>query len=245
MRTAGLLWGVAGLFAHSVYLLLRHPTPASPEGSLLGVAWVLAVFYLYGTIHHARQAWAVFVLPVVLGLVGLSLLYTGKPTAGAVGPMPSWVIGERAWGAAHGVLLLLAAVGVSVGFLASVMYLVQAGRLRAKRNLAGGLKMLSLERLEAMNRHAVNAAFPLLTAGLLMGLVLLRQGQDIVENFLTLKILGTVGLWAVFGVLLYLRYGANVSGRRLAFGTIAAFALLVPVLASAHPYAQAAVRGTP
>jgi ABC-type uncharacterized transport system permease subunit len=125
------------------------------------------------------------------------------------------------------------------------MYLVQAGRLRAKRNLLGGFKMLNLERLEAMNRHAVNAAFPLLTVGLLMGLVLLRHGEDILAGVFSVKVLGTLGLWAAFGVLLYLRYGVSVSGRRLAFGTIAAFTLLVPVLASAHPFVQAAAGGTP
>ena len=61
--------------------------------------------------------------------------------------------------------MLLAAVGVCVGFLASVMYLVQAQRLRAKIPPGEGMRLLSLERLEAMNRHAINLAFPLLTAG--------------------------------------------------------------------------------
>ena len=73
MRVAGLSSGPPGFFAHTAYLIVHHPTPAAPYGSLLLLAWVLAVFYLYGTVHHARQAWAIFVLPVVLGLVGLSL----------------------------------------------------------------------------------------------------------------------------------------------------------------------------
>src|SRR5689334_8760396 len=73
-RVAGLAFGAAGVFAHTVYLLLNRPTPAAPYGSLLLLAWVLALFYLYGTVHHAKQAWAVFVLPVVIGLVALSLV---------------------------------------------------------------------------------------------------------------------------------------------------------------------------
>ena len=239
LRLTGLGWGTAGLLAHSAFLLVQHPTPASPEGSLLGVAWVLAVFSLYGSVHHAKQAWAVFVLPVVLGLVGLSFAETpvaGEPAFAA----PPWLPGERGWGSLHGLLLLLAAIGVSVGFLASVMYLVQAGRLKAKRNPLGGLAMLSLERLEAMNRRAVNVAFPLLSVGLFLGVVLLRHGEDLAENLFTVKVLGTLGLWAVFGVLLYLRYAANVSGRRLALGTIVAFALFLLVLASTHPFAVGA-----
>src|SRR5207253_9943300 len=132
-----------------------------------------AVFYLWGTVHHAKQAWAVFVLPVVIGLVALSyaLAHSGKSES-ELG-VPAWVSGERFWGVVHGALILLAAVGVSVGFLASVMYLVQARRLRNKVNPARLVPMLSLERLEAMNRRALNLAFPLLTAGLLVGALLL------------------------------------------------------------------------
>jgi ABC-type transport system involved in cytochrome c biogenesis permease subunit len=235
LRAAGLAFGAAGLFAHTAYLAIHHPTPAAPYGSLLLLAWVLAVFYLYGTVHHARQAWAVFVLPVVIGLVGLSLALVN--TADDTG-VPAWLAGDRLWGAIHGVLLLLAAVGVSVGFLASVMYLVQARRVRKKKNPLGRMAMLSLERLETMNRRAVNAAFPLLTAGLILGGALLRKEHNPAEDWLSLKVVGTAGLWAVFLVLLYMRYAAHVSGRRLAWLTILAFALMVAVLAAAHPFAE-------
>ena len=99
------------------------------------------------------------------------------------------------------------------------------------------MNLLSLERLEAMSRRAVNLAFPLLTVGLLLGLILLPWPQ-LGDNWLNLKVLGTVGLWAVFGVLLYLRYAAGVSGRRLAWLTIAAFGLMLVVLLAAHPFAN-------
>ena len=236
VRGAGLLLGAAGLLAHSAFLAFNHPTPATPYGALLAVAWVLAVFYLYGTLHHKRYAWAVFVLPVVLGLVGLSYLLISSPDTASNLDVPPWFVGDRFWGAVHGLLLLLAAVGVSVGFLASVMYLVQARRLRAKLNPLGGIKMLSLERLEAMNRRAVNLAFPMLTGGLLLGAVLLRQYHDFADNWFSVKVLGTVGLWLVFLVLLYCRYATQVSGRRLALLTLVAFMLMVLVLAAVHPF---------
>lgn len=232
-RVAGLAFGAAGLFAHSLFLAVHHPTPATPYGALLAVAWVLAVFYLYGTVHHARQAWAVFVLPVVLGLLALAFVSPATPDAA-----PTWLTGERFWGAVHGVLLILAAVGVSVGFLASVMYLIQANRLRAKAPPLGGVTMLSLERLEAMNRRAVNWAFPFLTLGLVLGVLFLGQYPDPSGSWFSLKVVGTVGLWVVFVVLLYLRYAAHVPGRRLALLTMAAFGLMVVVLVAPHPFAQ-------
>ena len=240
IRLAGLAFGVAGFIAQSLFLAFHHPTLSTPYGSLLAVAWVLAIFYLYGTVHHGTQAWAVFVLPVILGLVGLAML-SPQDTSSDPG-LPSWLIGDRFWGAVHGFLLLLAAVGISVGFLASVMYLIQANRLKNKTNPLSRMRLLSLERLEAMNRRAVFSAFPLLSAGLLLGAVLLKQEHEPIENWLSLKVLGTAGLWLVFGVLLYLRYAAHVPGRRLALLTMAAFALLVVTLVASHPFAAEVAR---
>lgn len=239
LRTTGLLFGSAGLFAHSIYLGVHHPTPATPYGSLLLLAWVLAVFYLYGTVHYTRQAWAIFVLPVVIGLVGLSLILAN--TAEEIGELPPWLTGQRFGGALHGLLLLLAAVGVSVGFLASIMYLVQARRLRRKRSPLGGMTTLSLERLETMNRRAINGSFPLLTAGLLLGAFLLERDHA-GADWLSVKVLGTAGLWLVFLLLLYLRYAVHVPGRQLAWLTVLAFAVLVTVLAASHPFVTG---GTP
>jgi ABC-type transport system involved in cytochrome c biogenesis permease subunit len=237
-RALALALGTAGLFAHTAYLAFNQPTPAAPYGSLLLLAWVLALFYLYGTVHHAKQAWAVFVLPVVIGLVALSLALV--TTAGSTPPLdvPAWLSGDRFWGAVHGTLILLASVGVSVGFLASVMYLVQARRLRTKMDPTRRVPLLSLEKLETMNRRAITAAFPLLTAGLLVGTLLLRTEHGAAENWLSLKVLSTAGLWVVFLVLLYLRYGAHVPGRRLAWLSVVAFALLLVALIAAHPFVQ-------
>jgi hypothetical protein len=235
-RWVALAFGLAGLFAHTVYVVVNQPSPAKPDGSLLLLAWVLALFYLYGTVHHAKQAWAVFVLPVVILLVAMSyVLFTSGGSASFT--LPSWASGERFWGIIHGTLILAAAVGVSVGFLASVMYLIQARRLRNKVNPGSVVPMLSLERLETMNRRALNLAFPLLTAGLLVGSILLPAGYAAADSWLSLKILSTAGLWIVFLVLVYLRYGVHVPPRRLAWLSIAAFVLMLVALATAHPFA--------
>ena len=236
LRLAALGFGVAGFLAHSIFLAVHHPTPATPSGALLALAWLLAASTLYGALLTPRRAWAVFALPVVLGLVGLSLLLT-NPAASRSYRVPTWLAGEHFWGAAHGLLVLGAATGLSVGFLASVMYLVQARRLRSKSSPLGGLRLLSLERLEQTNRRAVNVAFPLLTLGLLLGAILVRGSES--DGWLSVKALSTVVLWAVCGLLFYLRYGSHVPARRVARLTVLAFALTVLVLASAHPFVAA------
>ena len=133
-------------------------------------------------------------------------------------------------------LILLATVGVCVGFLASVMYLIQAYRLRTKAPPGQGLKMLSLERLELMNRRALVVAFPLLTAGMIAGGVLLAHGS--VVSWFDVRVIATALLWVVFAVLLYLRFARNVRGRQVALMTIVAFVLLLGCLAIPHLRAE-------
>ncbi len=236
LRTAGLIAGAVGLITHSMYLVIHHPSPATPYGSLLLLAWVLAIFSFYGSFHHGRQAWSIFVLPVVVVLVGLSLILVTSTGSEQV-QIPQWLVGEKFWGAIHGTLLLCAAVGLSVAFLASTMYLVQARRLRTKANPLD-LKMLSLERLEGMSRRAVNLSFPLLASGVILGMVMLNR--EPIETLLipSLKVLGSYGLILVVAMLVYMRYAAHVSGRRLACWSIAAFVLLVAVLMAAHPFVE-------
>jgi ABC-type transport system involved in cytochrome c biogenesis permease subunit len=239
LRVLSLIFGGAGLLAHTIYVFVninRLPLETA-FGSLVFLAWVLAIFYFYGSLHHRRVAWGLFVLPLVLGLVALAELFH-RP-AGPRAPVVSWELlslhGKQFWPILHGFLLLLAAVGVCVGFVASVMYLVQVYRLRHKTPPSQGVRLLSLERLESMNRRAILIAFPLLTAGLLVGLGLLLQTGESASGYV--RILSVVGLWLVFAILLYLRYRVHARGRQMALLTIVAFALLLFSLVSVHPFA--------
>jgi ABC-type uncharacterized transport system permease subunit len=229
LRYIALGFGAAGLLAHVIYLTVQPVPLGSPTGSLLFLALILAVFYVGETIHHQRVAWALFVLPLVLGLIGL-----GKVLEGSAGSQTP-ALGDF-WVWTHIILVLLAAVGVSVGFIASVMYLVQLRRLQAKLPPGQGLPLFNLERLEQMNRRAILGAFPLLTAGLLIGVVL--QFAKGVEDWFSLRVLSVVGLWIVFAVLLYLRHRVHVRGRQLALWTMFAFAILVLALVSSHDFDQ-------
>ncbi len=232
-RLVGIAFAIAGLLAHTIFLAYHQPTPADPYGSLLLLAWVFAVFYLYGVLHRDPYPWAAFVLPLVLVLIGLSFAFTKGDSE------RSWFTGESFWGMFHGVLLLLASVGITVGFLASAMYLVQVWRLKRKLNPIGGVRLLSLERLERMNRRAVNLAFALLTVGLLLGVMRLPHDNT---GWTALKIASTVGLWLAGVLLMYLRYGAHLSGRRLAQFTVLTFVVMLIALLAAHPFAPGDTR---
>src|SRR5919199_555134 len=81
LRLLALGFGAAGLLTQTIFLAVQRPPLIWQFGWMLFLAWVLAIFYLYGSVHHRRQAWGVFVLPLVLGLVVLATAF-GRPGPG-------------------------------------------------------------------------------------------------------------------------------------------------------------------
>lgn len=229
-RVAALAFAVAGLFAHTVFLAYHQPTPAAPYGSLVLLAWTLAVFYVYVALHKAGRAWVLFLLPLLLGMVWLSYFAFRDDTRG------TWFSGSHFWGMVHGILLLGASAGIALGFVASVLYLIQSDRLRRKKSPLGGMKRLSLESLERVNRRSINIAFPLLTVGLLLGLFRIGSSETTESPWTAFKVIGTFGLWIVALLLFFLRYRQTLPGRKLAMLTLAAFALLIVTLLASHPF---------
>jgi ABC-type transport system involved in cytochrome c biogenesis permease subunit len=232
-RLAALAFGCAGVLAQTIYLYTQRPPLIWQFGWTLFLAWILAVFYVSGAIHHRRQAWGVFVLPVVLGLVALGVAF-GRPPQGEAATHSGVVSLDKPWVVLHALLIFLAAVGMSVGFVASLMYLFQAHRLRSKAPPGTGLRLMSLERLDEMNRRAIVLAFPLLTAGILAGaLMILRGGTDLV-GWTDPRVLGTAVLWLAFAVVLFLRLAHHLRGRQVALLTIATFLMLICCIILSH-----------
>jgi ABC-type transport system involved in cytochrome c biogenesis permease subunit len=196
--------------------------------SMLVLAWIVALIGLYFMVHWPRQiAVGSFVLPLVLGLV---------IAAGWFAPRQSDWLEEGMiafWGTVHGVFLLAGAVFTCLAFAAGVMYLAQMARLKAKRAPRFGFALPSLEQSERANRVAITIAFPLLTFGLLIGMVLsVKTHGTTVPRELTLswtdpKVLSALGMWVVFALLLHARFSPAMRGRSVMILTIVAFAFLV------------------
>jgi ABC-type transport system involved in cytochrome c biogenesis permease subunit len=227
-------FGAPGLVAHTLYLADKRPPLAWQFGWMMLLAWVLAIFYLLGSLHHRRVAWGVFVLPLVIALVGLGAVF-GGPIGSAAPPRD-----DNLWGMLHGFLIFLATIGICVGFLASLMYLYQTHRLRAKLPPTKGIRLLSLERLEMMNRRAITLAFPLLTAGVLLGAGLMLHYPPYVWT--DRRILSTMALWLTFALMIVLRFSYHLRARQMALLTILTFVLLVGCLTFSHPVGQGGPR---
>src|SRR6266446_1856932 len=109
LRYLATIAGASGLLAHTAYLVTQRVSLASQAGSLLFLAWILATFYLYGSIHYRRLAWGLFVLPVIIGLIALAQVLGRNGALESAGQQTRLIDPEPFWQFAHIALFLLAA----------------------------------------------------------------------------------------------------------------------------------------
>jgi ABC-type uncharacterized transport system permease subunit len=233
---AGLMalgWLVQSAYLANLWLKDPMATVATGFGSLMLLSWIVALIGLYLMVRSPKPvAVGLFVLPLVLGLV---------IGAGGFAPRESdWLDWGRTvafWGTVHGIFLLGGAVFTCVAFFAGLMYLAQMRRLKAKRPSRTGLALPSLEQSERINRGAIAVAFPLLTFGLLIGVVLslatrgaghpAKPPDPHVLGWTDPKVLSALVMWVVFAVLLHARFRPAMRGRSMMVLTIVAFSFLV------------------
>ena len=151
-------------------LALKNPMVpvTTPFESVVVLSWIVALIGLYLMVHSPREVAAgVFVLPLVLGLIIIAGWFSPRQSDwGQWGGLLAF------WGTVHGIFLLAGAVFTCMAFFAGLMYLLQMNRLKSKRRSRLGLALPSLEQSERINRGAITIAFPLLTFGLLIGVIL-------------------------------------------------------------------------
>lgn len=229
----------AGLFAHTAFLFYRavdfYATKDAVGGPLsskqdwcLVAAWALVATYLYLTYYHPKTSFGVFILPLVLGLVGVgATLGNREPLARESA--------NKIWGLIHGTSILLAVVAVLVGFAAGLMYLGQARRLKKRLPPRRGLRLPSLEWLQRTNARAIVVSLLMLGVGIFSGMILnlINYGRDLSRlpwyDPFVLSTLIMFG-WLVVAGGLRLFYKPAREGHRVAYFTVVSFVFLVIVL---------------
>ena len=233
-----LAFAAAGFIAHTIFLGMQaraglaagHPLSSWYDWCLFA-AWVLAAAYLVITFSHPRFALGVFLLPLVLALIGVAYLFEDVP---AFSPDRA----TQMWGMFHGVALLLGTVGVAMGFVAGVMYLVQAYRLKQKLPPRSGLELPSLEWLQRANSLALLVSSFLIVLGLVAGtaLNLVKHTSDASSTPWNDSVVwgsGILLLWLIAALLFNRLYKPAREGRKVAYLTVASFLFVILAISMA------------
>jgi ABC-type transport system involved in cytochrome c biogenesis permease subunit len=222
----------AGLLAQAAYIVMRStPRPQQPPPLsswydwLLLIAWGVAAAYLLIKLRRPQAATGIFMLPVVLGLIGIAHVFEDVPPFPRSQALYAWII-------VHGVALLLGSVVVMLGFVAGVMYLVQSHRLKRKLPPRQGLRLPSLEWLQNANKRALLVSSWLLAVGLLAGVAMNivkgREGMAWTDPVVWTS--GILFIWLIVVLTFESLYRPARQGRKVAYLTLASFVFLGLVL---------------
>ena len=221
---------VAGLFTQAVYLIVRAvgENESGDRGLLAGwhdwsllVAWGLAACFLTLYLRRPDTSVGLFLLPPVLVLVALAW------------PMRSWEPFSRdqavgLWRTAHGLSMMVGTAAVLMGFIAGLMYLTQARRLRSKQVGGRGLRLPTLERLQAMNRHCLVVSTIAVGIGLVAGVVMnLNRWGNVSWNEGGVILSMILLVWLLAATAVEFFYRPARQGRKIVYLTLASFGFLV------------------
>jgi ABC-type transport system involved in cytochrome c biogenesis permease subunit len=197
--------------------------------SLLGFA-VAGLFFLVWWLYDAISL-GIFALPATFFLVLVPSLGVDNYRFPSEGVRTSWLV-------AHIIALLLAYAALCFSLLSSLLYLVQERRIKAK--LKPGAKaswapldwLPPLDTLERIAHATLEFGFPCMTVGLIIGSVLAQETSLGAAYFRDPKVLASFGMWGVYVILLLVRRGAGLRGRRAAYVSGAALVVMMAVWAA-------------
>lgn len=184
---------------------------------LLVLGWFVLTLHLLLWFRSGIRALALVLPPIAAVMIVAAHLLPSSSVVPGAGPGRIWLV-------FHTSVATAGMAALAVSFAMSVLFLIKDRALRAR----GGPKLLTrlppLETVDRIGFHALMWGFPLLTIGIVSGMV---YNEELHDRLLTwgFKEVFPVLAWGVFAVLLWARFARGVRGRRSALLSIAGFGL--------------------
>jgi len=201
------------------FSLQRCPINNLYEATIF-VAWTIVTTYLLlGSWKRLRFVGA-FASPILFAIGVFALMPSLDPPHG---DQPVFTGG---WMSLHAALILLSYGGFGLSAIAAVMYLTQEHDLKFNKLRAVFSLMPPLQRLELVTSRLMLTGFVLLTVGLAIGVIYLKETHDVYFKGDT-KIFWSALVWLGCLAMLVSRWRFAQRGRRLAWGAVAMFAFVL------------------
>jgi cytochrome c-type biogenesis protein CcsB len=210
---------------HTVYFIFRFPDrgiiPAQNIFEALSFfAWAVAGIFLAFQLRTKTRVLGALVSPVALVLMLLASVKLGSEA----------LVPVALQGRLVSVHILLSVTGealFAVACLAGVMYLAQDNLIKNRRITTLSRYLPSLRDLDNINHICLLWGFPLLTLGVIAGSLWARSVWTGSEWPWDPKMIWTLSAWVFYGILLHQRLAIGWKGRKIAFFSILAFAILL------------------
>jgi ABC-type transport system involved in cytochrome c biogenesis permease subunit len=197
----GLHWGATG------------DTPITgPFNSLSLAAWTIVLIYFIVEHLVKLKVYGVVLVPLGFAAMALGQILAGSEgfelTEAALEQLDSWRV------AMHVAIIMIANSGFAVGAVASGVYLLQGVQLKKHKTSALMKRLPSLTQTQMIARRAILVAYPLYTAGMLLGIV--RAIEFELNWWFDPRVMMSGVVWVIFGSYLLLYYRRDASGTLLA-----------------------------
>lgn len=218
------VWSLAiGAAVHGLsFLSLHAPGAAPPLTSLAAatsfMAWIGTVCFLVLLLRARIAGLVVLVAPAAF--LGVFVAALRLPSVG-----PATLAQGGSWPHAH---VLLASAGLSLlglASLAGLLFLAEHRRLKAKLPGRRPFALPSLEALDRVNAATLAAGFTLLSLGVVTGMLWVKAVSGRPFDG-TAHEAWSLLAWAVYAVLVGLRFLGRQGGRRAATAAVFAFGFL-------------------
>jgi ABC-type transport system involved in cytochrome c biogenesis permease subunit len=224
-RTAVVLL-ILGVFVHGGTFAVLHAAQSTPALTELPaaasfMAWVGTVFFLLLVALRRVRVVRLIVLVAPLSFLGVFFAALWLPSSSP----PATDVASGTWPHAH---VLLASAGLALGgiaALAGLLFLAEHRRLKARRPLPARLNLPSLEALDRSGAAALAVGFPLLTLGVITGMIWVHSESGLLWKATAHETWNLIA-WAVYAVLVAVRFVWHQGGRNAAAFAVGGFAFL-------------------
>jgi HemX protein len=200
------------------FSLSRCPVSNLFEATIFSTWAIVTSYLVIGLVRRLRFLGA-FAAPVLF-CVGVFALMPGLDTHG---PQPTFA---PPLSSLHASLTMLAYGAFGLGAIAAAMYLNQERDLKQHKLRAVLALLPPIQRLEVVTSRSVTVGLALLSAGMVLGILWLKHEKG-VYFLMDAKVLWTIFVWLVYGVLLVRRWPFDQGGRRFAWGVIGSFGFIL------------------
>ena len=214
----------AGLLAHLSALVMRSYTVGNVPVTNFGEALSFLALLVVGVFLVMLWRAPLVALGAVVSPLAFGLAFGAAVLKGGAQPLPPAL--HSVWLPVHVGLAFLGDAVFAVAFSASLLYLIQERRLKARRG-RGAHRLPSLETLDRVSHTCLKWGLVLLTLAIVSGIVWAHEAWGDGRWARDPKLLFTVFVWVLYVVLLQGRITAGWRGRWAAQLTIAGFTVLV------------------
>ena len=215
LALGGLVHGAGFAAFHTV----PNPPPLTDLPAAVSLmAWISVLFFL-------ALLWRSRLAALVAGIAPVAALAALFAVLKLPHSEPAVFAGSSSWPHAHVVLASAGIALLGVAFVAGLAFLFEDQRLKAKRRMAHRLRLPSLEALDRVNATALAARFPLLTVGVLAGMMWVQADHGRPWTGTPHETWSMIA-WGIYGALVVARFRAHQAARRAALSAVAGFVFL-------------------